>query len=116
MTLIAFFATVFLSSVAAAQIVDCHIVLTPEGTTCQCESSVPPLPDPNLPDPNCSHDLCTMGPALQADCGGCIATVCACDSYCCETKWDHYCVHEAQEICNLPCSSTGSCYCECPPE
>lgn len=33
------------------------------------------------------------------DCAGCCQTICAFDSYCCNTDWDAFCVAEAEEFC-----------------
>lgn len=98
------------ASVSQAQTLDCKIIVGEERIICECESQTPP-------DPMCAHDECTVGVALGATCNECVSVICACDSYCCATSWDTICVHEAQEICNLPCSSVGTCQvCECPPD
>ncbi len=86
---------------------------------CQCDaiccSMTPAAADPLV----CEHDECLIGFALDAGppaCSSCVATVCACDSYCCDTSWDAICIHEAQELCGLSCGSVASCVagCGCP--
>ena len=64
----------------------------------------------------CGHDECLQGVPLEVGCSTCVDTVCACDSYCCDTTWDSYCVHEAQELCGNTCNSTAICItaCGCP--
>lgn len=47
----------------------------------------------------CPHDRCTEGSPLDASCGGCEATICAADPYCCDTAWDDLCVREVRTIC-----------------
>lgn len=77
-----------------------------------CTMSAGPEPLPLV----CSHDECLVGDALEVGCDACVDTVCACDSYCCETNWDTFCVHEAQQLCGKTCNSTNSCLaaCGCP--
>jgi len=43
--------------------------------------------------PGCD-DTCSAAP-----CGGCCATVCAVDSFCCDTSWDGICAGEAMSLC-----------------
>ena len=45
-------------------------------------------------NPYC-NDQCT-----GKDCAGCCTTICAFDSYCCNTNWDAFCVDEAEEFCS----------------
>ena len=54
----------------------------------------------------CTHSPCVAGGALVASCEACVATVCAGDAYCCNTKWDAQCVGEAAGPCS--CSGTTS--------
>ena len=39
----------------------------------------------------CEHGVCEEGAALSPDCDSCAATVCAEDSFCCESSWDDAC-------------------------
>ncbi len=59
----------------------------------------------------CDHDTCTEGAPLHPACGPCVASICAVDSYCCETAWDSLCVQEVRTVCGLlECAeSAGSC-------
>ncbi len=59
----------------------------------------------------CPHDKCIEGDALSTNCGGCVASICAVDPYCCITAWDDICVGEVRTVCNnLTClESAGSC-------
>ncbi len=57
----------------------------------------------------CSHDACSVGPALTASCDACTADVCGGDPACCEAYWDATCVAEAGFVCQQcqgPCSPT----------
>lgn len=66
---------------------------------------------------SCEHDECGTGIPLDDGppaCSECAATVCGCDPYCCETSWDTFCIHEAQELCGKTCNSQGSCVASCP--
>jgi hypothetical protein len=90
---------------------------TLELAACQCDAvcctmSAGPSEAPVV----CTHDECLVGEALEDGCNDCVATVCACDSYCCSTSWDTFCIHEAQELCGKTCNSQGSCLaaCGCP--
>ena len=104
-----FFVALLAASVSEAQTIDCKIIVGEERVICECESQTPP--------PTCTHDECTVGAKLDPTCTECVATICACDPYCCTTSWDAICIVEAQAICNLPCGVTGTCQvCECPPE
>ena len=47
--------------------------------------------------------------ALAADCGPCVAAVCANDGYCCETQWDNVCVGEVDQYCTTPCGGVSDC-------
>ncbi|MGH9870677.1 MAG: hypothetical protein ACREAA_21280, partial [Candidatus Polarisedimenticolia bacterium] len=60
---------------------------------------------------NCPHDKCIQGNALTTSCGGCVASICAVDPYCCNTAWDNICVARVRTVCNnLTClESAGSC-------
>jgi vibriolysin len=54
---------------------------------------------------SCGHNLCTSGDWAQPGCdaGGCAASVCSADPYCCSYAWDDICVDEASTICGLGC-------------
>lgn len=49
----------------------------------------------------CVHSECITGVALDPLCSWCVATVCDADAYCCNTKWNNYCVSEAISYCSL---------------
>jgi hypothetical protein len=51
----------------------------------------------------CSHDECTQGTPLSPNCGSCVASICAQDSYCCATDWDGPCTMDAETICGMTC-------------
>jgi len=53
---------------------------------------------------SCGQNLCTpsLSP-LSPESDPCVATVCAADSYCCETSWDQQCVNEATSFCGCTC-------------
>jgi hypothetical protein len=55
----------------------------------------------------CSHDSCSVGPALSDQCGKCEAVVCQNDPFCCEREWDSVCVSGAQELCAQNCGVVG---------
>ncbi|MGH9867003.1 MAG: right-handed parallel beta-helix repeat-containing protein, partial [Candidatus Polarisedimenticolia bacterium] len=59
----------------------------------------------------CPHDKCMQGDPLSTNCGGCVASICAVDPYCCNTAWDNICVGEVRTVCNnFTClESAGSC-------
>jgi hypothetical protein len=40
----------------------------------------------------CAHDPCAEGDKLEKACSNCVGTVCAQDSYCCDSAWDATCV------------------------
>jgi hypothetical protein len=52
---------------------------------------------------NCDHSPDTEGGPLDPSCGECEETVCALDSYCCDTAWDDVCVDEAATECGNAC-------------
>ena len=57
-----------------------------------------PLPPP---PPSCSHGLCEEGIALDINCNPIVTTLCATDSYCCDSiygTWDSTCIHEVWSI------------------
>lgn len=57
----------------------------------------------------CAHAVCSAGTKLTSSCDPCVQTICAQDSYCCNTKWDAQCVGEVASICGQnTCSSGGS--------
>lgn len=47
----------------------------------------------------CAHGECETGAALSATCSSCAGTVCAQDSYCCDSQWDQICVNLADQHC-----------------
>jgi hypothetical protein len=55
------------------------------------------------PPTTCSHLLCSAGAALVSGCNSCATSVCAADSFCCNTSWDSICVGEVGSICGLAC-------------
>jgi hypothetical protein len=58
------------------------------------------------PTGGCAHDICVTGDKLDAAaCPPCVASICAADSYCCNTSWDSICVGEVSSICGLSCAS-----------
>jgi hypothetical protein len=56
----------------------------------------------------CSHSPCSAGARLTNGCEACVTTVCAGDSYCCDTSWDASCVTEASSACDCAGGSTSS--------
>ena len=48
----------------------------------------------------CAHNMCSEGEVLEASCDTCAASICAVDSYCCDTAWDSICVDEVASVCN----------------
>lgn len=69
----------------------------------------PPPPTPTPPPPTtCTHGICSTGTKLVASCDSCATSICASDSYCCNTAWDSQCVSEVSSICgSSTCSSGG---------
>ena len=57
---------------------------------------------------SCDHDVCTSGGALKMDCDACTQSLCAVDSYCCDTAWDSTCVGEVDQYCGQTCAGSGS--------
>lgn len=53
----------------------------------------------------CTHDVCTTGSKLMAQCDPCVADVCNADPYCCNQYWDGLCVWGAK---NTPTCSTNA--------
>lgn len=53
---------------------------------------------------DCSHDVCEVGPPLDATCDPCTELVCSGDTFCCEVEWDEVCVQQAELVCGLDCS------------
>ena len=51
----------------------------------------------------CGLDLCSEGPALDADCSPCVTTICAADALCCNGAWDFICVGRVGTDCGLVC-------------
>jgi hypothetical protein len=60
---------------------------------------------------SCDHDTCTMGGALSEGCDSCAQSVCAADSYCCQTQWDQTCVSEVAKYCGQACGGGGGAGC-----
>jgi hypothetical protein len=58
-----------------------------------------------------AHDTCATGVALDPACDGCVDSICAVDSYCCNNYWDGICVGEVLTVCDqVHCdASKGSC-------
>jgi hypothetical protein len=59
---------------------------------------------------SCAHSPCLVGAQnlpLVSGCDGaqanCVATICAVDTYCCETDWDQTCVDEIASECGYRC-------------
>jgi len=52
---------------------------------------------------------CIPSGAQGCDDTTCQSTVCAIDSFCCNTGWDSTCVAEAQDLCSPLCGTTNSC-------
>jgi len=52
----------------------------------------------------CTHNECATGAKLKKGCDSCVTSICAQDSYCCNTKWDSVCVSEAGSICGESCN------------
>lgn len=55
----------------------------------------------------CSHDPCTTGQALDANCSSCVTQICQYDAYCCAQNgnWDLICSYFVDSICNQSCPS-----------
>ena len=68
-----------------------------------CVGEVASVCGVTCPSPDC-HDVCETGASQAASCGGCVATICASDSFCCDTAWDGLCVQEVATTC-------GDCSC-----
>ncbi|MSP25386.1 MAG: hypothetical protein EXR75_09525 [Myxococcales bacterium] len=47
----------------------------------------------------CTHEECSLGTALVAECSLCATTVCQSDPFCCESEWDSLCVDAAAKAC-----------------
>ncbi|MCH6562793.1 MAG: hypothetical protein IH800_10310 [Myxococcales bacterium] len=47
----------------------------------------------------CFHDKCVAGAALIPACDPCVTTICALDSFCCETQWDTPCRGAVFDVC-----------------
>jgi hypothetical protein len=66
----------------------------------------------------CAHDICESGDPLTTGCDACVTTVCAADSYCCETFWDQECITGAQfgngvaQLCQDACGPPPPPMCE----
>ena len=51
---------------------------------------------------SCTKDICEVGVPANPNCGACISSICAIDSYCCQTTWDQNCIDMVEPVCNLP--------------
>ena len=52
-----------------------------------------------------SHSLCNPGAALATSMDSCVNSVCASDSFCCNSTWDSICVGEVTSICGRSCAN-----------
>jgi uncharacterized membrane protein YgcG len=62
---------------------------------------------------SCDHDMCVAGTKLVSSCNSCVASICAADAYCCNTKWDSQCVGEVNSICGITCQTSGCVHGKC---
>jgi subtilisin-like proprotein convertase family protein len=62
-----------------------------------CSTTPPP------PPPTCAHSECTTGAKLTSGCDACVTSICASDSFCCNSSWDSICVGEVGSICGQTC-------------
>lgn len=55
----------------------------------------------------CSHDPCTTGQALDANCSSCVTQICQYDPYCCSQNgnWDLICSYFVDSVCKQTCPS-----------
>jgi hypothetical protein len=44
----------------------------------------------------CAHSPCEYGDKLTNGCNACVSTICGQDAWCCNGKWDNYCVEAAE--------------------
>jgi len=51
----------------------------------------------------CTHDECTVGDPLGAQCSPCTQKVCAQDPYCCDTFWGPSCFAQVANVCGYKC-------------
>ncbi len=52
-----------------------------------------------------SHSLCNPGAALATSMDACVNSICASDSFCCNSSWDSVCVGEVTSICGRSCAN-----------
>ncbi len=54
---------------------------------------------------SCAHTPCSTGTVLVSGCdpGGCVATICGADPFCCNDSWDQACVSQVQSVCGVVC-------------
>jgi hypothetical protein len=52
-----------------------------------------------------SHGMCNPGPPLQASFDPCVASICAVDSFCCNSLWDPACVAKVTSVCGKSCTN-----------
>ena len=72
------------------------------------EVSFPPPAASSAPG-GCAHDLCQLGPKLDASCNSCVQNICDKDPYCCnggylsyysfQPEWDARCIAEVATYC-----------------
>lgn len=51
----------------------------------------------------CSHSVCSVGDALDAECHPCVTAVCKADPLCCISGWDPSCVNRVSSACGQSC-------------
>jgi hypothetical protein len=71
------------------------VCVTEVGEFCSQACTAPPT--------TCAHAESIVGPALDPKCSVCAGKVCAGDSYCCEVKWDSFCVDDVLTECGVKC-------------
>jgi hypothetical protein len=52
-----------------------------------------------------SHGLCNPGGPLVANMDPCVASICAVDSFCCNSLWDPQCVNQVGTVCGKSCAN-----------
>ena len=61
-------------------------------------------------------DCCAPHDGTGCDDGGCEATVCGADPFCCDTQWDQICADEAADMCGALCGGGGGGASCCDPQ
>ncbi len=51
----------------------------------------------------CTHNPCSTGGALPANCNSCVTDICTTDPYCCSVQWDSICKGEVGTVCGQSC-------------